>query len=797
MGSGTGIAGGGAPVTALRLSARGQRNPWRLAAFVIFVGTLGWYPTTGRAQGISFTSPAAQQIVHPGTSFTVTLSNTDTNASGDVGQTWAVSANPAHGALSFPSGTCPTSSSFSSPPPESTWTCPVTYTLTSASYTGSDSFTMTATDSLGSTASVTVNVTVYPSPPTASNFTVQTNNAAPIAWDLAKNQDITYDSTVPVSQVILTITSPPAHGSASVSGTTITYTPSATFTGSDAIGYQVSDGSTQNASATMTVTVQQSTASIPSDVIGKTQAAGVAELTGDGFVVTSSSQVSASFPAGQIINTQPAPGTLAPRGSTINVIVSQGPGPASATPISSVPGLTMEQVAAARGLEQTCEALASADTSGTNLTAKQQDLLNKCTAIIADYSGGANVPGLQETLNAVSGRQVTAAARIPMQFAAGQVSNIAARLAAIRGGDQGINLAGLDMGAPGGAEAAFAPLANLVKTMFDGNGAGGETGGSAANGASGGRDAGSAGDNDDSGGLFGNRLGIFLNGTLRRGTETSSDAESGFDFKNSGATLGMDYRLGNSYVLGVAGGYGKSTTDFDDDGGRLDAKHVSVSLYGSYFTDHFHLDWLAGFGHNSYEIGRDIEYSSSSMSVGCDGSSCATDASGSTGARVYSLSLASGGDFHVDALEFGPTVGLDYRQVAVDSYVESGPSGLDLAFGGMTADSLVSNVGGYASYAWKTRWAVILPQVRVRYLHEFMNGQRTESVEFAADTLPGASSRSFNVYTDAPDRNYFDWQASLLFQFPYGIAGFIDYGGIAGLQNMSMHELNVGLRIER
>ncbi len=773
----------------------------RAVGAAALLGALAWYPAAGRAQGISFTAPPAQQIVHPGTNFSLTLSNIDTNASGDVGQTWAVTANPAHGALSFPGGTCPTSESFStSPQPESTWSCPVTYTLTSASYIGSDSFTMTATDSLGHTGSVTVNVTIYPSAPTASSFTVQTNNAAPIAWDLVKNQDVTYDSTVPVAQVSVTITSPPAHGSANVSGTTITYTPNGTFVGSDTIGYQVSDGSTQNASATMTVAVQQATATIPSDVVGKTQAAGVAELAGDGFTVTTSSQVSTSFPAGQIVTTQPAPGAVAPRGSTIKVFVSQGPGPASAAPISSVPGLTVEQVSAARGLEQTCQALASAYTGGTNLTPKQQDLLNKCTAIIADYSGGTNVPALQQTLDAISGRQATAAARIPMQFAAGQLSNIAARLSALRAGDHGVSLAGLDMGAPGGAQAALAPLADFVKTLFDGSApgsAGGESTGDGAGASAGGGNGAAAGSSDESGGLFSNRLGIFLNGTLRRGTETTSDAESGFDFKNSGATLGVDYRLGNSYVLGLAGGYGKSTTDFDDSGGRLDAKHISVSLYGSYFTDHFHVDWLAGFGHNTYELGRNIQYSSSSTSIGCGGGNCSTDASGSTGARVYSLSLSSGGDFHAEALEFGPTLELDYRQVAVDGFTESGPSGLDLAFGGMTADSLVSDLGGYASYAWKTRWAVILPQVRVRYLHEFMNGQRTESVAFAADTLPGASDRGFDVYTDRPDRNYFDWRASLLFQLPYGIAGFIDYGGTAGLQYMSMHELNVGLRIER
>jgi uncharacterized protein YhjY with autotransporter beta-barrel domain len=153
-------------------------------------------------------------------------------------------------------------------------------------------------------------------------------------------------------------------------------------------------------------------------------------------------------------------------------------------------------------------------------------------------------------------------------------------------------------------------------------------------------------------------------------------------------------------------------------------------------------------------------------------------------------------DFHRDAFAFGPTLELDYKQVAVNGFTESGPSGLDLAFGGMTSNSLLAKVGGFASYAIKTSFGVILPQVRARYLHEFLNDARTQSVEFAADTLPGADQRAFNIYTAQPDRNYLDWRASVLFQFPHGIAGFIDYGSAAGLQNISTHELNIGLRIE-
>jgi outer membrane lipase/esterase len=389
-----------------------------------------------------------------------------------------------------------------------------------------------------------------------------------------------------------------------------------------------------------------------------------------------------------------------------------------------------------------------------------------------------NVPLLQSALNAISGRQATATARVPMQFAAGQISNIGDRLASLRSGAQGFSFAGLDLGAPGASQAALEPLLGIFRGLLGGGALGGGAG-------------------DEPGGLLSDRLGIYVTGTLRRGSESSTDAEEGFNFRNTGVTVGADYRFGTSYVMGLAGGFGRTTTGFDDEGSRLDAKHTSASLYGSYFKDHFHIDWMASEGHNAYGLTRELDYDSTSVSVGCNGVTCSTETTGSTTARQFTLSSSAGGDFNLGAFAFGPTLEVEYKQVAVNGFGEGGPSGLDLTFGGITTTSLLSKAGAYLSYAIKTPWVVILPQARVRYMHEFLNDQRTQSVGFAADTLPDAADRAFLIYTDEPDRDYIEWRASVSFQFPHGIAGFVDYGGTAGLQNISVHEFNIGLRLER
>ncbi len=748
----------------------------RGAAGLLAAGSILSHVQTAQAQAapsISLSAPTGFFVTNPPPSpFTFSVGVTVSGSFSST-LTWTQSvASPGGGTVAYQASgsTCPTSvSGFMS--------CTLTYVYTPApDYFGNDSFSIGVNAPGGpASATSTVSVTDEPAQLSASSFTASTTSGTPLTVDLAASGDIKCDNVSCGSGLPLAVflSSGPTHGTASFSGTSVSYTPSPGFTGTDSLIYEVSDGGDQIASGTMTITVLTPTVTVPSDLVGKTQAAGTAELTAAGFAVTVGTVYSTSVSAGDIASSQPAPGTAAARGSTIKLLISQGPGTVTNAPLSSQPNLTPEQVATARGVEQTCGALAQATDTGTALSAAQQDLLEKCTALISDYSGGANGSGLQTAMNAISGRQVMAAARMPMQFAAGQIANIDSRLQAVQAGERGISLTGLELGLPGPAQALLGPILQLAR---------GALGGSAGA--------------DSPGGLLDNRLGVFMSGTLRRGSQSTTSAEEGFGYEDDGITVGTDYRLGTSYVLGIAGGYGLGHTDFYNAAGRLDARHWSATLYGSYFTERFHVDWLAGFEHSSLALDRQISYESSSNSAGCGGGVCSMTAHGSTGSREYMASATAGGDFNWRAIAFGPSLGVEYRQVRVGGFAESGAGGLDLTYSGMTTDSLLAKLGGYASYAIKTPWAVLLPQIQAHYLHEFRNDARAQFVGFAADTLPGASARMYQVYSDSLNRNYFDWRLSLQAQFPYGIAGFIDYGAISGLQLISEHQFDIGLRVE-
>jgi hypothetical protein len=123
-----------------------------------------------------------------------------------------------------------------------------------ADFFGTVVFAFTVTDAAGASDGATATVTVTPV------------NDAPVVGDLAVTtlpdtatsdllvQDVLTDPD-PGDTHTLSVTTPPTHGSTSVSGLRITYTPSGGFFGVDTVGYTVNDGTADSNEGTARVTV--------------------------------------------------------------------------------------------------------------------------------------------------------------------------------------------------------------------------------------------------------------------------------------------------------------------------------------------------------------------------------------------------------------------------------------------------------------------------------------------------------------------------------------------------------------
>jgi large repetitive protein len=133
-----------------------------------------------------------------------------------------------------------------------------TFTATSVTYTpaagfrGKASFTYTISDGRGGTSTATVDVIVSNQTPAASDDIATTPYRTDVPIDVLANDTDPNNDPLTVSAV----DSPTAHGTATISGNKVVYSPAAGFSGTDTFNYTISDGNGGTATAKITVTVQ-------------------------------------------------------------------------------------------------------------------------------------------------------------------------------------------------------------------------------------------------------------------------------------------------------------------------------------------------------------------------------------------------------------------------------------------------------------------------------------------------------------------------------------------------------------
>ena len=136
----------------------------------------------------------------------------------------------------------------------------VTYKPT-AGYYGADSFTYTATGPGGTSAAATVSLTVA-TPPAP---TVADKSGVAVPYGTATAIDLT--ASVTGVHSALAIGTAPQHGTVSIAGDVITYTPTAGYAGPDSFTYTATGPGGASAAATVTLTVGSPTVAITTDAL--------------------------------------------------------------------------------------------------------------------------------------------------------------------------------------------------------------------------------------------------------------------------------------------------------------------------------------------------------------------------------------------------------------------------------------------------------------------------------------------------------------------------------------------------
>ena len=264
--------------------------------------------------------------------------------------------------------------------------------------------------------------------------------------------------------------------------------------------------------------------------------------------------------------------------------------------LRTIPDLNPTQQAMADAILKVCPPLAAerGQKGSSAFTAAQNDLIDRCGEMVRNGQRQIHFDETRDALLKLASEEVATQGTNAVETARTQLTNVSARLAALRGGATGMSLQGLAFNMngktlPGTMLASLLPsgLSSDVAsadepTIFRklGSSTHGQTfrdtgwGGLVSQSVSGG----AAGAEKPA--LF-SRLGIFINGTLTLGDKDTTSKEAGFDFHTLGVTAGVDYRFTDNFVLGAAFGFASTNAAIDRSGGggNLDTDEFSFSLY--------------------------------------------------------------------------------------------------------------------------------------------------------------------------------------------------------------------------
>jgi uncharacterized protein YhjY with autotransporter beta-barrel domain len=456
--------------------------------------------------------------------------------------------------------------------------CPITVTGLSngTAYT----FTVTATNATGTGAASAASSAVTPSVvPVAAAATMQFQLNTAVALDLAPYITGTGVNVVVAAQ----------HGSTSVSGTQVTYTPSAGYFGNDSFSYVAVNGALTSTPAVVTVTFggTRPDPTQDTDVVG---------------LVNVQAETARRFSRAQIFNFQqrmerlhrvPRAGAAAPAGLAANA-------PAMATDSESFAG-------AVRSRGQGRSTL--------------QDELEQATA----GSGSGRLPALL----ASSLTSVLATSSLNLDVAA---------------------LAGDDGAAP----------------------------------ADGGLD-------------------VWGAGSVRIGTRKTPDGASTIDYTTDGLSLGVDRRYGENLTMGLGIGYARDESTIGSDGTGSSSAGHSIAFYASYqpAAETF-VDGLLGYGVLNMDTTR---YVTSTADF------ARADRSGSQ----FFGSLAAGYEYRDEYSLLSPYARYDFTLDRLDGATETGGGVGALNYAGQNSTSQQVSLGLRAGFQRETGIGMIQPRARVEY----------------------------------------------------------------------------------
>jgi outer membrane autotransporter protein len=315
------------------------------------------------------------------------------------------------------------------------------------------------------------------------------------------------------------------------------------------------------------------------------------------------------------------------------------------------------------------------------------------------------------------------------------------------------------------------------------------------------RGSGASADSSDIGST--SRWGGFLNGAFGWGKRAPTVLEDAFAYDSRAATLGIDYRMSRHLVLGAAAGYTNQRIEFDSSlsvvDGAIHSHGYSLQVFGLYEWDGPYVSLSLGAQRARYDSKRLITYPS--LSPFGDVPPVDALASGSTTSTSLTSTFEVGWSLPHGAFGFEPYLSGDYQHIHLAGFSESSVdigvfdrgnnAGFDLGYAAQRISLLDSALGTRLQYSFSPPFGVAVAFFKAEYHHIFDNHPGTVVSSYNAVVGSGAA---FNIPSDRPDPNFFQFAVGSSFVFRHGIQAFLQYQTSAGITNVSTHLISGGFR---
>jgi T5SS/PEP-CTERM-associated repeat protein len=278
-----------------------------------------------------------------------------------------------------------------------------------------------------------------------------------------------------------------------------------------------------------------------------------------------------------------------------------------------------------------------------------------------------------------------------------------------------------------------------------------------------------------------NRWGFFVTGSGDFVNVGDHDSNAhGYDITTGNVIVGADYRVCDHFAIGIDGGYSGSTADLVDRG-RVEVDGGKAGAYATVFGykilgSMIHIDGAVSGGWNSYDTNR----------TGLED----LPVRGSTNGSEFNAMLAYGGDWHFGCLLIGTWSTLQYTNVQIDSFTETG-SLAPLQIQDQNEDSFRTSTGLRIAYDIKAGNAIIRPEVRGGWQHEY--GDRAYPID--ASFASGAGS-VFTVHGPAIGRDSALVDAGIAVQLSRSCSIYAYYDGVLGRSNYTNNAVSGGVRFD-